>query len=233
MAISVGTHSKSKGSSASRSLSHTISAGENIVLIAGTMLAIAGKTASLTYNGVSMTQIQRVEYDNEVSQLFYLANPDTGTSHSLAATWGGNFCNNSLMCYALYACDVTDPLRHSRTDSGLKQNTSISLDTLPGDICVDNLEKESWNPSAGSGQTQVFLHNQSIWRHGSSYKIATSSSTTMTWTNGNPASDVAYIAAAIKPTPAAGGSPIYFYFKREPNKWREIFDHHQLGLEGI
>lgn len=103
--MSLSFNSTSKGGATAGTtvtVSHTIAAGDDRILLVGTSLINGTSVSGVTYGGVSMTQAisvqpsQAVGGAERVLQLFYLLNPDVGTANIVVTKTSGTatYCHN-------------------------------------------------------------------------------------------------------------------------------------------
>jgi hypothetical protein len=139
------------------SWSHTCT-GSNLVLVVGIAIGIigdAGKSASATYNGVSMTSAGIVHSDNATDgfvQMFYLAAPATG-ANTVAITVTGGTVDITGGSVSFTGAHQTTPLINIATNFGASATASVSVTNASGNMVVDAL-CDGAGVNTGSGTTE-------------------------------------------------------------------------------
>lgn len=94
MAIAFDSSSSGGSASSPATFSHTCSGSDRILFVAAA--ANSGQTVTgVTYNGVSMTQLNSVT-DSATQYLFYLIAPATGTNNVVVSTSGSNATGSAV-----------------------------------------------------------------------------------------------------------------------------------------
>jgi phosphodiesterase/alkaline phosphatase D-like protein len=205
------------------SFSHTTGTGQNRLLVVGvswnsgsdvrsisslTFTPTAGSAQNLT-KAVGRTHSTQ----NRDSALYYLVNPGSGVSGTVAINFTPGSVANGIVAGAinLAGVDQTTPVGVTGSaDSVASQNTAptVTLTGLSGnELVIDNLfmggTSTSQTITAGSGQTQRWNDFTGNTRAGGSTEQAASTSVTMSWTAAsNGYWDI--VAAAVRP--ATNGS---------------------------
>jgi hypothetical protein len=174
----------------------------------------SGATAvlnSATFGGLAMT-LCGTPYDsgganNEICAMFYLVAPPTGSQSYSVSITGGNI--SYLSALLLYSADQVSPVRSGSYGSG---TNSVAVSSQSGDMCIDVINtRDALGGSGGSytvgaGQTKYAdgaAQSATRIQVAASYEAATSTSTTMSWTE-----TLSYspnmVACAIKPATPKG-----------------------------
>lgn len=217
MAIAFDNSGSQSGTGATTlSWSHTC-AGTNRILIVGVQVFddtddTERTVASVTYNGVAMTRIDRQITGNIASELWRLVAPATGTNTVLVTLGAAN--DFSLAQSSSYTgVDQSAPINASNkaTSSSTMDATVNVTSTVDNCMVVDSVVKYNTTETitAGSGQTTVASLSVGSGfglKGASSYESKpTAGATTMNWTWTTTIRDWAIVAAALTP---AGSTPI-------------------------
>jgi uncharacterized repeat protein (TIGR02543 family) len=216
-AVSKGT----TASGSSVSFSHTTGNNANRLLVVGVAWnsnADARSISSVTFTpgggsaqNLTLAVTRTHSTQNRYSALYYLVNPGSGVTGTVAVTFSGTVTAGIVAGAANFAgVDQTTPIGVTGyADSGSSQNTSpsVTLNGLTGnELVIDNLfmggTSSSQTITVGSGQTERWNDFVGNTRAGGSTEQAGSTSVTMSWT----AATNAYwdiVAAAIKPATGA------------------------------
>ncbi len=207
---------------ASLSFSHTTGTGQNRLLVVGvswnsgddvrtissvTFTPTAGSAQNLT-KAVGRTHSTQ----NRDSALYYLVNPGSGVSGTVAINFTPGAVTNGIVAGAtnLAGVDQTTPIGVTNSaDSGASQNMAptVTLTGLSGnELVIDNLfmggTSSAQTITVGSGQTQRWNDFAGNTRAGGSTEQAAASSVTMSWAAAsNSYWDI--VAAAIRPATSA------------------------------
>ena len=204
------TSSSSATGATTLSWSHTC-AGTNRILIVG--LQVFDDTndtertvASVTYNGVALTRIDRQVTSNIASELWRLVAPATGTNTILVTLGAANdFSLGQASSYT--GVDQSSPINASNkaTSSSTMDATVNVTSTVNNCVVVDSVVKYNTTEAitAGSGQTTIASLSVGSGfglKGASSYETkATAGVTTMNWTWTTTVRDWAIVAAALTP----------------------------------
>lgn len=172
------------GTGTSISWSHTCT-GSNRYVIVGVSNSADGATASVTFNGVSMTALTAAIHSNNSNQgygrLFGLVNPPTGTSTvAVSSTSSGDLSGGSI---SFTGVDQTTPVGTPVTAIGGTANTSVTVTgTTAGNMVVCTVTNGS--AVLSSGQTQRYIKNyntSSAAGNSGGSTAAAGGSVAMTW----------------------------------------------------
>jgi hypothetical protein len=208
-AITVG-NTASTDSTVSTSISLTMGAGANRLLLVGVARRSLTDTSGITWNGVAMTKLGQDEANTSGCELWYLVNPDIG-SHTVAITLGVHFIGIAM---ALAGVHQTTPLGVlvSGNSAGATSAT-VDVSSTSGELVVDVLATayaageitSEHDLVPGAGQTENNDTKNSDFatvsgEQGSMSREAGASTTTMSWswTVSNPYNQC---AVAVKPAP--------------------------------
>lgn len=189
---------------AGRTWSHTVSPGNNRILLVGIALAETADTvSSVTYGGSALTRLAATQSGNTV-EMWYLLAPRVGTANIAAtftgskdmAGWSGSYTN----------VDQTSPIRSAAATNGNSLSPSITLPAVVGDLVVDTLSAngDAVTLAPSVGQAQICQNTtgnggSDCWG-ASSYKSG-AASVTMSWLTG-AAKNWGIAAAALRAAPA-------------------------------
>jgi hypothetical protein len=206
-AVSVGEITNSGTLEASNvTWSHTVS-GSNRLLVVGVGLRNFTTITSVTYGGVALTKANAIGAgagNYARSEIWYLKNPAVGTANIVVTNSATEWMATGAVTFT--GVDQTTPVRASSND--VSSNTSSTTNTLTvtptvsGDLIVDNLAywyNAGW-ATPNALQTQLLAASDSGgWRSGMSYRVATTTSTPMSWTVGSNVVGMAQTGFAIIP----------------------------------
>lgn len=218
MALAFDVASSSSGSSVtSLSWSHTCT-GSNLVLFVTAQVyddtsAAERAIASISYNSVAMTKVNRTETGNIGAEIWYLINPATGPN-TIAITCGGN--NNFIAAggMSFTGADQTAPAEANNIGSGFGKTASTAVTTITDNAYViDSVVKYNTTEAITKGASQTQAHNLSVGAGfgiigGASYQgpKTPTGSVTMSWTWITTSRDWAQVVVSVKPAAAAGAA---------------------------
>lgn len=210
------THQYDSAAVTTRGFSHTVgTTGVNTVLfvlvgLRGTTLTAPNMTA--TYNSIAMTSLgERVNTSGTPDvavACFYMVNPPTGTN-TVTLSWTGN-AYIAAIARSYHNVNLSAPIRSGSFTSTAYTGTgpSLSVASLNNDVVLDVLQfyTNGTTPAEGGGQTLIYQTQGGVGDNGefaTSYELATTTSTTMSWTTDSGQS--AYAAFSIAPAGNLGG----------------------------
>jgi len=221
MAIAHDASSSTTGSSVSSlTFSHTCSGSDRILMVATSVFddtSQAERTvASVTYNGVSMTRIDRQDAGNIAAELWYLIAPATGANNVVVTLGATNpFAIAGASSYTGVA--QTSPVEANAKASGWSQTATVNVTTIANNsMVVDSTSKYDTTEALSVGADQTSNHNTSV---GSGYGIrgassreakAAAGSVTMSWTWTTTNRDWAIVAASIKEATTVANTTNFF-----------------------
>lgn len=143
------------------------------------------KCTAAAYNGDSLTEAVYVQYSGEaMCQLWYLVNPDTGSSYALTSTFDSGFQDGEICYVGLSGVDQSDPLGSVGELGGATSSSSIDVTgtTADGHV-VDGISTYNSNPAEGAGQTDYYTENRSYPQQecGISGEDSNGGTVTMSW----------------------------------------------------
>lgn len=204
-----GNHTSSQVSSgSSQSFSHTNNGNMVVarILLIGNAATPTG--FSVTYAGVGMTEIASKANGNQIAKIFIYYGAPSG-ANTFSVSWTNavdGLCAISSMSYSLYRTPVTATVGGSPA--------SVTCPTTPGDMVVEaGCCSSSTTYTAINGQTtQDNVSPTANIRTVDSYLVATSTSTTVSWTQALGRAGIE-IGVAFYDPPSAGApvtiSPFY------------------------
>lgn len=226
MAIALDNTSSSSGSTVtSLSWTHTINTVSNTVLFVTVQVfddtSTAERTVSgITYNGVALTKIDRLDNGNVAAELWYLINPISG-ARTIAITCGGTNDFIAASGASFTGVDQATPIDISGTGSGFGLTASDAVTTVTDNAWViDSIIKYNTTEAMTRGGSQTQIHNQAVGAGfgivgGSSYYGPKTpvGSATMSWTWATTSRDWSMVVAGIRPSIGGGLGNIYPYLK--------------------
>lgn len=190
-------------------LSHTVAAGSNRLLIANVLVRNDTAVNSVTYGGVAMTRGPELEHPTDTLRAvqFYLIAPAVGTANivvSLAASTA-----HRVRAQAFDGVDQSTPLHANNTASGTSTVVTCDVTTSVADcVVVDGWIHESADAgNIGAGQTTINNSAEASWGSGASTEDAASAATvTMSWSGFNSDTWVQVVGAYV--AAGGGGTPV-------------------------
>jgi len=182
------------------SFNHTVSAGDNRILIvnvgargaSSTNIAISG----ITYGGVALTKATSGFYNggsdaaNASAEQWYLVAPAVGTG-SISITYTGTVSHSAATSISAFNVNQTSPLNVSGNGNGTASNPSVAVTTTVNNcFVVDSVyDKYGLDLTIGAGQTLIESQlgvNGGGDRYASSYeRKGVAGSVTMSWSGNN------------------------------------------------
>src|SRR6478752_2205791 len=159
---------------------------------------------TVTYNGVAMTQLATVATRNSC---FGLINPATG-SNTIAASWGSSVAA-SCISVSLTGVNQTTPTGTAATAAVTSTSPSVVVTSDAAELVLASIGYTSTtSPTPGVGQTLVVSRPGDVTSNRAVFASIKggSTSTTMSWTTLNLASDL--IGIPLKPVGGGGSSPV-------------------------
>ncbi len=213
-AISVGSSSGMTGDTSTFTLSHTVPAGTDRVLI----VAVAQQNpssnhvTSVTYGGVAMAKVAPSwdnNSNNEVS-MWFLAAPAVGTANVVAQIRDSSNVLRAekavVRAVNFTGVDQSDPIRISTGDMGTSNSITVTVPSVTNDVVfgvvattgdanaiTPTVGTELWEQTTGTGGGDV--RSEGAWTAGAS-------SVTMTWTT---AASKNYTVQAVSLRPSGAG----------------------------
>ena len=200
-------------------ISHTTGTGVNRLMLVG--------VSSNSYNGArtissvtftpsggtaaALTEVGHVENEaGRLAAIYYLLAPPSGQAGTVTVTYSGSVAYGIVAGVANFAgVDQTTPLGAFTSNVGTEAAAiSVSVATDPDDLVFDTVFLGAATlPSltAGSGQTQHWNANIDRARGVASTKLATTTTTEMSWTPSGGATAYYWAIAAVPINPAATG----------------------------
>ncbi len=200
-------------------ISHTTGTGVNRLMLVG--------VSSNSYNGArtissvtftpsggtaaALTEVGHVENEaGRLAAIYYLLAPPSGQAGTVTVTYSGSVAYGIVAGVANFAgVDQTTPLDAFTSNVGTEATAiSVSVATDPDDLVFDTAFLGAATlPSltAGSGQTQHWNANIDRARGVASTKLATTTTTEMSWTPSGGATAYYWAIAAVPINPAATG----------------------------
>lgn len=165
-------------------------------------VAGTGSISGITYNGVAMTKAveKTVTGANMRSEIWFLANPDTGT-HNIVATVAGDTDSRKFGASSWTGVEQVNPVHATATAEGSSTSVSGSLTTTVDDCLIIDSESSYTNDpvTVGAGQTSLYNDSTGTTTAAASYLVKeTAGLVTMSWTKAGT-TDWAYAVVAFLP----------------------------------
>jgi hypothetical protein len=159
---------------------------------------------SMTYNGTSMTLLGSVTSSNGTTYFYGLVAPASGTHNIVETTSSGSPNLIYVVASSWYNVDQATPVGTFTSSTGTSTTASLTASTQPNQVVVDGYIRYG-EANGTPNVAQTTLENTNFYYLGSSYFIASGTSTPMSWT-GTPAGRT-YDYAAIPINSANSISP--------------------------
>jgi len=199
--VSLDTVIHHEGGSSPKTVSGTIAANSDRVLIAYVHMEDGGTSVSglgVTWNGVSMTAIGS-SYSFSTGFTLYafgLIAPDTGT-HDLVLSWSGGGVNWTVVtAMAFYGADQTTAWQNRTTASGTSAAPSISVTSSNGNMATAAyMHTGSADTFVEVNGTEAYASEpwETLYRASTGGSTTISGTTTSSWTWGMLGVDVVQV----------------------------------------
>lgn len=192
------------GTGTTFSFPYTATAGTSILIALINLRGGADPPTSIsvTYNSVALTFVTGTYAINNTSDqamgFYYMLNPPTGSSYSLAASWTGTA--SCILATVSILGSTGAPYGGTNISNVSTNSHTKTITTIAGDMCFDAVFANNGNTfTEGAGQTILFPQrtaNNEMTSQGS-YEIATGTSTVMSYTIGSSV-NTGYAAFAVR-----------------------------------
>lgn len=203
------------GTGTTHSFNYTATASTSILIVLINLRdgADPPTSISVTYNSVALTLVTGTNAVNTTSDqamgFYYMLNPPTGSSYSLAASW--TLTSSCILSAVCLLGTTGSPFGGTNISNVSTNSHTKTITTIADDMCFDAVFTNSGSSfTEGSGQTVLFTQataNSDMTSEGS-YEIATGTSTVMSYTIGSSV-NTGYAAFAVRADSGGGGGPIY------------------------
>jgi len=190
-------------STGTTSFSHTCSGSNRVLFVpVNTGLVPTNPTVSATYNGVSMTEVQRTNDTNTYTILFMLVNPASGTN-TVAVTSSGTVYAAGGFSYT--GCKQTGQPDASGVGSGSSISSLSTNLSVVGSNCwiVQIASARDGTTSAGTGYTEFGTNLPQTYFHFFDTNGTVSAGTNAVAFNGSQSTSLCHAFASISPAVAA------------------------------
>lgn len=199
------------------SWSHTVASGGVLFVVVMMRNATDANrsVSSVTYDGVNLTQAIRVTNDTYdlSAEIWYLANPTTGSSKTITVTLAGAGNLWSAAGSSFTGVNTTNPI--GATQTAQASSTGISLSITPSysnSWIIDSVYSKSDNAiTAGQTERSQQTVNSSGDRVASQTAGPVSTATTMGWTWSASGQNAVQCAVEIRVATAPVGNPWHAY----------------------
>lgn len=200
---SIGTNTKSTAGSTVNTftVSHTVTAGSNRMLVVMVEFGSFTTVTSVTYGGVSLTKQGGITSTSTNGDIWYLLSPTPGTAN-VVVNYAG-FTNTVVDAINMTGVNQSTPFRTASSTSGFVSSASLTPTSSIGDIVLDLVVTQQATATITGGQTLIFNGNDTTTRYVSgSYKAGAASTTTVSYSF-SVSDNIGYYAVAVQ---SAGGS---------------------------
>ncbi len=166
----LATISTGLGAGATVTISHTVDAGSDLLVVRCGSTHNA-KPTSITWNGTGLTEVTSKAVTGANSAIYYLKDPAAGTYNIIVTYAGGT---NTTAIVENYIGSQATPFRTPLT--GTTPNTGLAVGSAALDIVVD-VVRNGAALTAGAGQTQQTV-GTGVY---ASYEPGGAGTTTMNW----------------------------------------------------
>jgi hypothetical protein len=178
---------------------HTVGSGSNKILLVLLGMHINDDVTAVTFNGVSLSLYGEAELSYRRAQMWYLIDPPEG-EYEVSITKTGTYNYASSGSISLFGVNQTNPFRAYNTANGTGYSPTVDVTSESGDLVIDIVSYlYLLTATAGDNQTQnYFDHFESSATSMSSREIASSATTTMSWScSGNDHSWCSFAASLV------------------------------------
>jgi len=201
--VNTGITGKSAGLGTTVTLSTTLTAGANLLVIFTYNYNGANACTGVTYNSVAMTEHVSKIHDNFGGiarvKMWYLANPSTGSAYNIVATWAGAGSYDKHIAGASFSGygSIGTGYSNSAPTNSTSANPSVTVsDWASGDYAVGGVIMMYSSPTTGDTLiASDFSNNNDDTYSNCSYQTADGN---LNWTSS--AAAWAAVGAAIKPS---------------------------------
>lgn len=187
----------------------TVGSNSNRVLIGVVSFhsnAAAQGTVTMTWDGVSMTQIGSIAETagQNIVYVFGLIAPATGNK-TLSCGWtGGVSVDTSLGAVSIYNADQTTGWQNTGSDTGTGLSASSTVTTASGNLVVVGHTNNDASSTTTTLGTNAWIETTLSGNHAASYLAAVAGTAVVSWTLGSSVAWANYkvdvIAAASAPS---------------------------------
>jgi hypothetical protein len=179
---------------------HTVGSGNNKILLVLLGMHIDDDVTAVTFNGVSLTLYGEAELSYRRAQMWYLIAPPEG-EYIVSITKTGTLGYASAGSVSLFGVDQANPFRAYNTANGTGYSPTVDVTSESGDLVIDIVSYfHLLTVTAGDDQTQnYFDHFESSATSMSSREIASSTTTTMSWSCSGNDHNWCSFAASLTP----------------------------------
>lgn len=211
MAIAYAAGAKANQVNAASTTYSLTCSGSDRFLLVGVQVYTSDNLSSVTYAGVSMTQVDKQQIPgNRWMYLYYLTNPTTGANNVVATMTGATFIASAGACYS--GVDQTTPINVQTKNTGTSVTSlTTTATTTVNDCWMVLAHANNWgDPTAGTNTTKRESADATITMFDSNAaRSSGSNSLQVTGSSGNYSNIMVGIA------PAAGGATVnsnFFHF---------------------
>lgn len=169
----------------------TVGSGSNRFLVGYVVFrGITATGVSMTWNGVSMTQIDTTTYNAAVYSLFTfgLVAPTTG-NQTLSVSWTGGASDVALGAVSLYNVNQggvgSGSTQNTGNDTGTGTSASSTVTSANGNAVVVAHSNNNASSTTQNQGTQAWKEEDLNGNSAMAYKLSTGSSETVSWTLGS------------------------------------------------
>ena len=212
--------------STSLTISHTVAAGSNLFLVCG--YAVQDDTAvtisTMTHNSVSMTAVTSSKViatsANRTVELFYLANPSSGSAYNAVFTFTNTINTIIGGCSSFSGVHQSIPLGTAVTNNTTGTSSAVTATSAADEIVIDfqvtssDLTARSFTQAAGQTSNWKQYDVTNVNCSGGSSREAGAATVAMGWSWSGGAEYQALSAVSIKPAAATGAVPVLMQMNR-------------------
>ena len=226
---------------------HTTSGSNRLLVLFADIWQDVGGTGTITsatYNGTSLTKATSTRGGGMASEIWYLANPTTG-SNTLSVTITGATDSIKLAAASFTGANQSSPLDATSIASGWGGNPTASITTVTANDLVTATLSRFGTTDATTNRTSLYNSTASSTLGAASYQIATTPTSYSDTYTGSASADWSMSMAAFKPATGGGtGSTTTYYIHTDhltgsnvltdgSGNVAEVTDYYPYGSERI
>lgn len=163
----------------------TVGSNSNRILIGYVAFRSASPptAVAMTWNSVSMTQINSVESGLFTILLFGLISPTTG-NQTISCSWTGGTIQVVLGAISVYSADQSTGWSNANTNTGTSTSMTVAITTASGDMAVGGAMDNNSSSATITAGTSDWNERAFDGNYQGAHNAASGSSTNLSWTLG-------------------------------------------------
>ncbi|HLX71756.1 MAG TPA: SdrD B-like domain-containing protein, partial [Verrucomicrobiae bacterium] len=181
----------------------TTNAANRLMLVGVSYIGGSGNASTgIKYNGASLTKVLSITNVSAVSEIWQLVSPSSGTNSVIITHVGTGRLYAGAVTFSGVATNT--PLSATNKSTGTASPATVTITSAPTEIVFDNLASDNLKPTLGTGPTQRWDLSNGSAEGGAACTQTGASSVSISWTAGNPWSQ---IAVSVKAAAGGGSGP--------------------------